>query len=89
MIKNLSFDSSYNFSRTLLARFMLSILAGLTIGVPFALVQEKTLSSNNQQVGLPSVLLLATGETIAGSASNRYIGDTNSGFVASMDLNTQ
>ena len=49
----------------------------------------KPLSSNNQQGGLPSALLLATGETIAGSASNRDIGDTQSGFVASMDLNTQ
>lgn len=88
-IKPLSFNSRYNFSRTLLARFMLSIFAGLTIGVPFALAHEKTMSSNNQQVGLPSLLLLATGGAIAGSASNRDIGDTQSGFVASMDLNTQ
>lgn len=40
-IKHLGFNSRYNFSRTLLARFMLSILAGLTIGVPFALAHEK------------------------------------------------
>lgn len=47
-IKPLSFNSSYNFSRTLLARFMFSIFAGLATGVPFALVQEKTMSSNIQ-----------------------------------------
>jgi len=44
------------------------------------------MSSNNQQVELPRVLLLATGGTIAGSADNRDTRAHNAGAIGSQQL---
>ena len=44
------------------------------------------MSSNNQQVELPRVLLLATGGTFAGSADNRGTGAYNAGVIAPQPL---
>lgn len=85
-IKSLNFNSSHNFSRKLLTGFMLSVLAGFIVSVPPALAQEKTMSTNNQQVALPRVLLLATGGTIAGSADNRGTGAYNAGAIGPQQL---
>jgi len=85
-IQSMKFNSSHTFSRNFFAGFMLSILAGLTVGVPSALAQEKTMSSNHQQVPLPRVLLLATGGTIAGSADNRGTGAYNAGAIGPQQL---